>query len=488
MHTAAELIAERDQLLTRASALIDAAQRDGRDLTDEEAGEHTRACDRLANLTPLITRAQQLDRVRAAAASPSNREGGFSAGGLINRTDPFDGSDWRTLNEQQIQSRALAVVERSGDLVRNTAVADTLDRVIRSRTDDLDGDYIARRLLLTENPAYRSAFQKYAASGGQPLLTNEETAAVLEFQRWTAQLSRAMNEGTSSAGGYGVPVMVDPSVIITSGAADAPILRIARVETITTQAWKGISSAGMSWSFDTEASAVSDDSPTIAQPSVTAYLARGFLPYSVEVGMDYPNFAIEMQRILMAGYIDLLAVKTSTGTGTNEPRGVFTALDANTNVEVVTTTDGSFGGADVFKVWNALPERWRSRATWFMSTSVESAIRQFAAAAGGASAYFTVDLTQDGISRINGRPVALSDYAPTFSGAVPGTTGAANILAVGDFSNYLIASRAGMSIEMIPHLFDTTNNRPTSQRGMLGWARIGADSINDLGLRLLQNA
>jgi len=175
-----------------------------------------------------------------------------------------------------------------------------------------------------------------------------------------------------------------------------------------------------------------------------------------------------------------------TGTGTGEPWGIFTAIDQTAGSEVTPTTDGSFGGVDVFKVWNALPERYRTRAVWIMSVGVESAIRQFASATGGASAYFTVDLSAGGVSRINGRPVIVTDYAPTFSGSVPGTTGAQNILVVGDPSNYVFAQRAGMSVEQVP-LVIGSSQRPTGQRGMFAWARNGGDSVNDAGFRLLQN-
>jgi HK97 family phage major capsid protein len=256
---------------------------------------------------------------------------------------------------------------------------------------------------------------------------------------------------------------------------------------VTNNVWKGVSSGAMAWSYDTEAAEVSDDMTTLAQPTVSVHMARGMIPYSIEVGQDYPGFAMEMGRLLDSGFNDLLAVKSMTGTGTGEPWGIFTAIDQTSASEVTPTTDGSFGGVDVFKAWNALPERYRSRATWVMSVSVESAIRQFAAAAGSSSAYFTVDLTHDGVSRINGRPVIVSDYAPTFASGVPGTTGAQNILVVGDFSNYVLAQRAGMSVEAIPMLWGSGSRLPTGQRGLFAWARNGMDSINDRGFILLQN-
>jgi HK97 family phage major capsid protein len=447
---------------------------------------------------PLIERARRLDEVKQYALSTANTESGDGAvyrGGnpyFKKQTDPFD-ADPRTLPKAEVISRAMTVIDREKRVPLSDGNRAHLDYLIHRSEDQVegieggqfDGTYIARRTLLTEDPLYRSAFQKYIRFGTAAALTAGEQLAVARFQEY--EVSRAASENTTTAGGFGVPVIIDSSILITSGAADVPLLRYARIEQVTNNIWKGVSSAGMSWSFDTEAAEVSDDTPTLAQPSVTVHMARGFLPYSIEVGADYPNFAAEFGRVMSAGYNDLLAVKTMTGTGTGEPWGIFTAIDQTSASEVTPTTDGSFGGEDVFKVWNALPERWRGNATWIMSVSVESAIRQFAAAAGSSSAYFTVDLTAGGVSRINGRPVVTTDYAPTFSGSVPGTTGAQNILVVGDCMQYLVAQRAGMNVEQIPHMFSTSNNLPSGQRGIFAWTRVGADSIADAAFRLLQN-
>src|ERR1019366_10335885 len=143
------------------------------------------------------------------------------------------------------------VVETEG---RNLAPRqlDHLDRLLRSRSDNVDGSVIARRLLTSETDAYRSAFMK-ATCDPTPIFTPEEQRSVAEF--------RAANEGTGSAGGVGVPVLIDPTIILTSGAADAPLLPISRMVTVTTDAWKGVSSSGVVWSYDAEANAVSDDTP-----------------------------------------------------------------------------------------------------------------------------------------------------------------------------------------------------------------------------------
>lgn len=447
---------------------------------------------------PLIQRANDLRAIREAAKDVVRTESGDGAryfGGRapnFNPTvDPFD-ADPRFLNSNEVISRAMSVVDRERHVPIEDGAKGHLEKLIhRSYNEEeeggqLDGSYIARRTLYTENPIYRSAFRKYVRFGYGAHFNDREAKAIAQFQEY--ELRRAAGEVTTTAGGFGVPVFIDPTIILTSGASDAPILRVCRIEQVTNNLWKGVSSGAMAWSYDTEAAEVSDDMTTLAQPSVSIHMARGFIPYSIEVGQDYPGFAMEMGRLLDSGFNDLLATKSMTGTGTGEPWGIFTAIDQTSASEITPTTDGSFGGVDVFKVWNALPERYRSKATWAMSVHVESAIRQFAAAAGSSSAYFTVDLTHDGVSRINGRPVIVSDYAPTFASGVPGTTGAQNILVVGDFSNYVLAQRAGMSVEQIPMLWGSGSRLPTGQRGLFAWARNGMDSVNDNGFRLLQNA
>jgi HK97 family phage major capsid protein len=445
-------LSELDEITEEQNVELDAA------LTEHEA--------RKAQLDEMEVREA---RVAAAREAVVERATGIDAPQIMKRTETD--IDVARASRSEVRDAALAILDREGShlAARN---GDHVEGLLRTRNAITDGGQIAKRMLLTENDAYRSAFMK-GVTQSAPAFSADEARALDEY--------RAMSEGTDSEGGFGIPVLIDPSIVLTEGSQAAPVLDLARVVTITTDEWKGVSSAGVSFSYDGEGTEVSDDAPTLAQPTVPVYTARGFIPYSIEVGADYPAFAAEMRRLLDEGYIDLVADKTINGTGSSQPTGIFTALDANTNVEVVVTTDGSFGAVDVLKTWKSLPERYRANATWIMNTDVENEIRTFAA--GADSAYYTVDLSAGGIGTLFGRPIRTTDYAPEFTG----TTGAANILAVGDFSNFLVAQRAGMSVELIPHLFATGNNRPSGQRGWFAYARHGYDSINDLGFRLLQN-
>lgn len=420
-----------------------------------------------ADLQQAEERAARAQRVAESRA----RFGSFTVGESVANDDV----DVRNLSGREARDRALKRAEvATKDIEFRDDQQVKLDRLLRSTSKDTDGSYIARRLLLTENDAYRSAFVK-AMTSPTPAWTAEESRAVAAFRDFE---ERAMSEGSTTSGGFGVPVLIDPTIILTSQESLNPFRRISRVETITTNKWKGVSSAGVSWSYDAEAAEVSDDSPTLAQPEVAVHMARGFVPWSIELGQDYPGFANEISVLLAEGYDELQAQKFAVGSGTNEPWGIVTALDADTNVEVVVTTDGALGAVDITKVWKALPDRAKANATWVMGAGTASDIAAF----GDAYGTRTSDLTGN-LERLRQRPVEASSYIPDFAGV----TTAQNLLVVGDFRKYLIAERAGMTVELVPHLIGTTNNRPTGQRGWFAYARSGANVIDIRAFRLLQN-
>jgi HK97 family phage major capsid protein len=173
-----------------------------------------------------------------------------------------------------------------------------------------------------------------------------------------------------------------------------------------------------------------------------------------------------------------------TGSGSACPTGIFTALTNATNnpAHVTVSTVGSLGAVDMRTAWATLPERFRPRATWVMSPTVEGKVRAFGN--GLALSDFTVNLLADGTSVLTGRPVVVSDYAPSFTG----TTGAENYAVVGDFNQFLYVQRAGMQVELVQHLFDTSSGRPTGNRGWVAYARHGHDVVAPNAFRIVSNS
>ena len=226
----------------------------------------------------------------------------------------------RDMRRGEVREAALRVAEARGKHLSAAQQSD-LERKLQTRNPSFDGEKIGRMLIVSESDEYHSAFMKHLS--GNNIYTVEEGNAAMEM--------RAANEGTGSAGGFGIPILIDPTIILTSGAKSAPILDICTVTTITTDQWKGVNSAGFTWSYYAEAAVVTDNTVTMAQPTIPVYRASGFLPYTLEVGDDYPGFQEEMAKLLAQGYLNQVAVATATGSGSSQPTGVFTALQNQTN-------------------------------------------------------------------------------------------------------------------------------------------------------------
>ena len=71
---------------------------------------------------------------------------------------------------------------------------------------------------------------------------------------------------------------------------------MARTVQTTGDVWNGVSSDGVTAHWYAEAAQVSDDSPTLAQPSVPVYRGSAWVPFSIEVEGDGAAFVDEIGR------------------------------------------------------------------------------------------------------------------------------------------------------------------------------------------------
>ncbi len=476
-------IIERAEAFAKMEAATAAATEESRSaLTDEETAAFDEARTAVEGLDTEIEalEAREADLVKLAERARAVKDAPFTT--IVQKDEtPRDERSISLMGRTEARDAAMRIIDRNEKdrtVELDTRQKDRLDALLRTSNGNTEGKHIAERMLLTENDDYRSAFAKVLLGQGAAL-DADESRALGEFARWE---SRAAMSSTAAAGGHGVPVLIDPTIVLTTQGHPAVVLQSCRVETITTDEWKGVTSTGTTWSYDEEITEVSEDTPVTAQPTVEVWESRNFVGFSNRIGMDYPNFAAEIGRVIAEGYNDSLAYYTVLGSGSTQPFGIITALDANTNVEVVPTTDGALYGQDIGKVWTNLAERYRGNATWMMSADMAEEIAAFGSA--DYHAFQTSRLGDEVTQTLRGRPVKYSDYFPSFASS----TGAANLLVVGDFRNYLFVQRAGMAMEYVPHTFGTSNpGRPTGERGWFSWARNGGDSINDLGFRLLQN-
>ena len=143
---------------------------------------------------------------------------------------------------------------------------------------------------------------------------------------------------------------------------------------------------------------------------------------------------------------------------------------ATTVYTTADTTGHTIALADVYGVQAALPARFRRNAKWVASISTINRFRQLDTA--GGSSYWT-NLGQGQPERLLGGGI----YESTTVAAYNPGGGAGGLCAVyGDFSQYAIVDRIGMSVMYEPMIKDITSGRPTGQGGWFAFWRTGADA------------
>jgi HK97 family phage major capsid protein len=366
------------------------------------------------------------------------------------------------------RDRALRLVE--GSHAREDGLSDraaaSLERVLLNR--DPGGD-LARQLTAVGSEAYGSWWDKVLRHGSSAgaHTTPEELAA----RERVALIERALGVSTGAGGGFLLPFDLDPTINLSSAGAINPIREIARVEQVTVNEWRGVTSAGGTASFDPEATEVSDDSPVLAQPVVQLDKAQYFVPFSIELDMDSASIRRELAKVATDAKATLEADKflVGAGHGSNEPSGVLTGSPAP---GTVSTTIAALS-AGLTSAIEAVPNRFRPGASWLMGLNSINRIALLETA-NGARLFPSIDA-----ERLLGRPVY------EHSGIAGGTASGGTIAVVGDFEQYLVADRIGMTAEVVQHLFGNSN-RPTGQRGFYAYWRTGGTALISNAFRQLR--
>lgn len=456
----AALADERAKLFARIRA------GDGGEGQEERLVNLDRGMGRLGEVIDgLENRLGSYERLHEAMKNPAARE---------DMEDVFRDPRGEPKDRNPDRDAALRAIEgNTGHLA--SAAADRLDQLVRERDPQGLG---ARYLAAVADPAYNSAFGKLIAdpTSGHLRFEPQEVEAMRVVNRVEAE--RAMSVGVTTAGGFAIPFTLDPSILLSSSGVISPIRQIARTESIVTDVWKGVSSAGVTAAFAAEAVEASDNSPTLAQPTVDTAKAFAFIPFSIEIGMDWGSFQSEMARLFSDAKDVLEASAFLTGTGTDAPGGILNIGGTGgltTTQRVQTATTNVFALADVWSFKAALPTRYVGAASWTQHpTNLDRAYRFV----GGNSTEPLIMPTRDG-------PVL---GIPTYEWSTMTSTMATTnrIGLYGDFKQYLIADRIGGTIELIPHLFGATNRFPTGQRGLYYYWRVGGGTLVQNAFRYLE--
>ncbi len=403
------------------------------------------------------------EQIREATPVPERRDApNFNRG-----ADPIDVVSDRSASPTQLRDAAIRSLEGLVERPENMDHAATVIKRHASSGRIEDREW-ARQLTLRSTEAYRTGFAKYLC-GQERFWTEEERTA----------LTVGTTNGTSA--GLLLPTHIDPTIILTNAGTSNVIRGISRVVTLGEgfTAWNGITSAGVTASWDGEVTEVSDDSPSFAKPNIVTTVAQAFVQASIATFQDVANLQDDVLMMFADARDRLEGAAHATGSGSSQPEGIFHAIHAVTNQRVVSTTAAQIGLADLHATYRNTSIRWRRNSTWVANPLYTLAIKALGTAL---SASYTSNLTEPVVDRLLGKPLVESDDAPT----TQTTTALDDEVVVGDFSQYVIVDKpGGMSVEFIPQLFNTSNNLPDGRRGWFAYWRNGAGATVTSAFSLL---
>lgn len=386
------------------------------------------------------------------------------------RTDAFDLSGLRGLSGAEMVDRARSAFDpafaRRGASEGAAEVLRKIDRFADMEADD-QAAQLARYAITHGSDAYRSAFKSImtaAARGNAPVLTPAEAEAV-----------RASMSLTSANGGYALPTLLDPTLIYTGTATKNPLRRISRVEQGTQDKWNGVTAGGVTTYWKAEGSAFTDGSPTAGAVQVDAAMLTAYVTGSFEIFQD-SSWMAQLPGLIGEGIDFAEGTAFVSGSGSNAPKGIVTAISATVASTVTVTTRGSFtaaSSADTLALLNALPVRVEDTSTWLMNKAIYRTISQQVIGTNGVK---MIDMTD----RNN-----LLDLPVVRASDMPSATTSGNIIAIlGDFSRFIIYDRLGVNVEVIQNVVDGSG-LPTGQRGLVAYKRVGSNTADINAFRFL---
>lgn len=432
---------------------IDPESQDGRKWNELNA-----EVDELTKTVRQIEAREQ--RLATLSADPANTSEGFSFltanPGAVRGQDVFDLSTVRASAHEpekmraELQDRAKRAVDMASFPHPNANKEDCQGAIERILANvDSDGMF-ARRVLTTGSPAYKQAFGAWVRNLGNGL---------------TPQFQAALSLGTDADGGYAVPFELDPTIILTSNGAVNPYRPISRIVQLTAaKEWDAVTSQGVVAHRGNEASEASDDAPTLNQPTVRVERVDVFIPFSVELQQDWGGLATEMSMLIQDAKDVEEATSFTTGNGTApNANGLLTGATISVN----TAATATFASVDIDTLEDTLPPRFRPMAQFVANRTIYNLIRHFTSY-DGPDRWIRI---AEGLAQGGNTGQTLHGYRANECTAM-GTTHASGdtIMVIGDFSKFAIVDRLGMSLELVPHVFGSSQ-RPTGQRGFYAWWR-----------------
>lgn len=328
---------------------------------------------------------------------------------------------------------SMAAVKSLDDRIKAIEKNNTITKMFDTKTGTLlvdGGRPFQKPAPVTFSEEYGTAFYQWIAKRGN-------------LGSLSPEMSAALYEGSSPAGGYAVPVIVD-NVIVPLAPNEMAVRQLATV--IPTVADLKIpiksahgTSAAKGEGDGTGANLFAGTDPTLTQKTLSAFMAGHVEDVSWELAQDVPAFQAFSLDDLIISQQQYEENKYINGTGTGQPEGIIGHVDAGVSAA---TADGSGNLLSIdstFDLMATLNAVYFPNASWLMQRAAGIELRK---AQKQSNLFEPVFTSVNGQDYLHGFPVQYSSYMPSVAaGNTP--------VLFGDFKRaYVIGDRGGSGINI----------------------------------------
>lgn len=280
-----------------------------------------------------------------------------------------------------------------------------------------------------------------SGNGQTPIVPNTFSRSYFEsFMGYVSggAISAALQEGSSTAGGYAVPIVVDDQ-IVPLAPQDSALRRLATVIPTKSDIKTPQAVTRGAATPKSETSSFTVAVPSLAQFTLSAFPAGAEAQTSFELAQDaatFNTFVLDDMSTALLEYEETLFVN---GTGTGQAQGLIGNLGAG----VVREPDSSGNLVSISGTLDllvTLKDTYHRNASWLMSRMTSILIRK---------AQIQTSFFEPVFTRV-GNQDFLHGYPCEYSSAMPAAARGASPVLFGDFKRgYLIGDRGGSAIRMM---------------------------------------
>jgi HK97 family phage major capsid protein len=214
------------------------------------------------------------------------------------------------------------------------------------------------------------------------------------------------------------------------------------------------------WTAEVPASAITeDDAARIGKRELMPHLLTKLLKMGMVLLNSNTLFSVESLLAERLAYKFAITEEQAflTGTGIQQPLGVFTASSSGiaTTRDTTAAATTTFTMDELISTLYSLKAAYQARSTWIFHRDTVQRIRKFKT--GDSQYLWQPSVVAGQPDLVLNRPYVMSEYAPNTY-----TTGL-YVAIIGDFSSYWIVDSMNLEIQRLNELYATTN-----QVGMIG--------------------